>query len=64
MSMPRPQDSILPAKKNVRAMSGFAGCEGCLPMRRSIDQSGGKAPAFQIISLSSYTLIWMGTKAP
>ena len=40
-SMPRPQDSILPARNKALAMSGLAGCDGCLAIKRASDPSGG-----------------------
>jgi hypothetical protein len=59
-SMPRPQASIWPLRKKVLAMSGLKGADGCLDSNRSTVHSGGRRPEFQIITLSEYTLIWIG----
>ena len=58
-SMPRPQASISPARKNALAMPGLNGCEECFPFSLATVHNGGSWPGFQIISLSAYTLIWM-----
>ncbi len=62
LSMPLPHDSMYPARKKALAMSGLYGFDGCLCFSVCTVQSSGRTPAFQIISLSSYTLICIGVK--